>query len=172
MNWAKMSRPRRIVWLFEERCTEAHRDQIARALQITPDEFEAAIPRARDLGTEHRIWLTPIYDRPGWWTGYPTDRIVARACVEAGERNIGEALRNRNVAQARAEALGTSTAKQVASGVALVEMAYMGVSRSLQEQVSGVDTSVDFDYVVDRVDAAVAENRRYVPIVTGRGGAA
>lgn len=168
-EWQNASRPGRIVWLFRRRCSEVHKNQVCRALGITANEFEQSIGVARDQGTKLGIWLTPIYDRSGWWTGYPTDRIVARACIEAGERNIGEAVRNRNVAQARAEALGTDTSKQIASGVALVEMAYMGASRSLQEQVSGVDTSGDLDYVIDRVDAAVEDGRLYVPLPAGDG---
>lgn len=167
MNWSKLSRPQRIVWLFKHRCTEAHRDQISRALQITPDEFEAAIPRARDIATDHHIWLTPVYERSGWWTGYPTDRILARACVESSERNIGEASRNRSIAQARAEIVGTDTARRIASGVTLVEMAYMGGARSLREQVPEIEVSEDSDYVLDRIDAAAGEDRRFVPILVG-----
>lgn len=40
---------------------------------------------------------------------------------------------------------------------------------SLQEQVSGVDTSGDLDYVIDRVDAAVEDGRLYVPLPAGDG---
>lgn len=121
---ADLTLAEQIVWLFLERITEAHRDSVILTLRtMTEERFSRAIPEARDLGIRTLkgstgvgvnprtggppfgpdgkvvgpIYLTPIYDRPGWWTARPTRFLVARALEESRKRNEGEQKREARI---------------------------------------------------------------------------
>lgn len=151
-----MTIPEKIVWLFEHRVTEAHRSAIERPLSLTPEQFDAAIPQARDLGAEMGLRLTPIYDRDGWWTARPTHRIAARALYEAAVRNNGEAERNARVYR------GFGKAGHVGDQAAVVASVIRGTKAQLVTSLPERTLTVDTDYIVTLVDQAIAEGHGYV----------
>lgn len=148
-----MSVAEKIVWLFEHRVTEAHRGAIEQPLDLTPEQFDQAIPRARDLGVERGIRLTAIYERDGWWTGYPTQRIAARYIDEASRRNVGEAERN-----ARVYAGFGKVGEVAAKADGATHGARAIVLHDLPERL----ITEGSDYVVERVDLALEARRGYV----------
>jgi hypothetical protein len=114
-KFAELTIPEKIVWIFQQKIRHGHREAIETALKLDPEQYTDAIRHARDLGlagidpktgqpaldkrdksgrTEiGPIYLTQVYERKGWWTCQPTDRIVAIA-IEAGRRrNLSEAQR-------------------------------------------------------------------------------
>lgn len=152
----------RIVFAFEHRFTEVRWSRICQQCRLTKEQFESAIATARDTGIAQGLWITPIYEREGWWTCEPTDRILVRAALETSKRNIGEAERNLRVAKARAIALGTDASDRIANGLALVEMSYKGGEASLRDQIPESHITEYADYVLARVDAAQAVDLDYV----------
>lgn len=145
----------KIVWCFEHRATEAHRSAIERPLGITPEQFEQAIPRARDIGIENGLRITPIYEREGWWTANPTRRIAAIAVLEAAKRNLGEAQRNARVYD---EFGGVGT------GARFQEAALGGSISALRAELPELQVSASADFVLNKVDAAIDRGRGFVEI--------
>ena len=151
----KLTYAERIVYLFVERATELHRVSIETACRMTAEQVDQAMPRAKDiLAEEHRLRLTPIIERDGWWTCEPTRRIAALALDAAIKRNLGEWERYArvffdfdDVTEAanvgRSGALGTNALLKQALGE------HMAVSPSM-------------DYVVERVDAATTHGKGFV----------
>lgn len=142
--------------------TEVHKKALCTGLGITADQFEAAIPRARDLGIEYGLFITPIYDPPGWWTSEPTDRILALAAVESAKRNIGESERNARVAHARSVALKSARSQELSEGLAYIRLAYNGALGHLRERLPEQAISSELDYVINRVNRAATDGRPFV----------
>lgn len=149
---AGKSAAERIAFAFE-RHTEVHRLGIEFRCELTREQFDAAIPRAREIVAEDGLgFLLPVYDRIGWWTVDPTDRIVAIALHEGVLRNEGEAERMAFCLKGHRFAdIAEALASNRRGSTHLVEA-------SLPER----DIDIDFDYVIDRIDAAVAERKGYV----------
>lgn len=143
----------KIVVLFEDRVTEAHRSAIERPLEITSEQFDQAIPGARDLGVKSGLRITPIYERDGWWTSEPTQRIAARAVHETLKRNVGEAQRHARVYAkfGQLDSFCDWHGKQLAGTVA----AYL-------DGLGQLEVTADSDYVLGRVDTAITASRGYV----------
>lgn len=141
-----MKRPsvaERIVYEFQHNVTECHRRAIETTLGITAVEFDQAIPKARDLGADLELRLTPIYERDGWWTCRPTERIMAIAEYETLKRNLGEHLRNARVLA------GTKLAefsRYAAAGLEGTVAAYMKNHADLLE------ISESADYIIGAID--------------------
>ena len=143
----------KIVWLFTERVTEAHRAAVEMTLGITEEEFTRAIPRARDIGVEEGIWLTPIYEREGWWTARPTRRLAAIAVRESVKRNLGEAQRNARV-------YCSNFGEDIADVVNGVKGGMHGLD-TLVASVPELHISEEADYILDAIDAA-DDRRPYI----------
>lgn len=149
----RYSTAQRIVYEFQHNVTECHRRAIEATLGITPDQFDVAIPHARDTAAEldPPLRLTPIYERDGWWTCRPTERIMAIAEYESLKRNTGEHLRNARVLA------GTKLAefsRYAAAGLEGTVAAYM------QHHAGLLEISADADYIIGAIDDA--EPRLYV----------
>lgn len=157
----------RIVYAFAQRFTEMHWSRVCQQCRLSKEQFESAISTARDIGIEEGLWITPIYEREGWWTCEPTDRILVRAGLETSKRNIGEAERNRRVAKARAAWLGTKSSEKIAEGLAVVDMSYRGGESALRAEIPEAHIAGYADYILDRVDAALEADLDYVlrPVV-------
>lgn len=135
----------RIIWLFEDRVTEAHRRAIEKSLEITAEEFDCAIPKARDLGVTKGLRLTPIYERDGWWTAEPTRRLAAIALHEAVKRHLGEAKRNARVYAEFGE-LDAFTKYH--------DAAAQGTLTAFVANLRELEIAPESDYVLTRVDDA------------------
>jgi hypothetical protein len=148
-----LSIPEKIVVLFEDRVTEAHRSAIERPLGLTEEQFEVAIPRARDLGVKSGLRITPVYDRAGWWTAEPTQRIAASAVHETLKRNAGEAERHARVYAefGQLDSFCDWHSKQLNGTIA----AYLG-------NLGQIEVSEEFDYVIKRIDDALASKKGFV----------
>lgn len=148
-----MSTAEQIVWLFEKRVTEAHRSAIQQPLEIGTEEFRAAIAQARDLGVESGLRITPIYEREGWWTCEPTQRIAAMAVHETLKRNAGEGQRHARVYAefGQLDSFCDWHSKQLEGTLT----AYTG-------GLGQLEVSAEVDYILSRVDVAVAAGRGYV----------
>lgn len=146
----------KIVWLFEHRVTEAHRSAIERPLNITPEQFDGAIPRARELGTHVGLRITPIYDegREGWWTARPTLRLATKAIHESNGRNLGEATRNSLVYR------GFGHVEKAAT---FTEAALAGARSAIENDLPELYVNPRFDYVLERIDEAIARGKGFVP---------
>jgi hypothetical protein len=155
-GWNRMSNAEKIVWFFEHRVSEAHKFSACKTIRITDAQFEQSIPRARDIGIESGLRLTPIYEKDGWWTGYPTERIAAIALRESVERNLGEAERNARV---------YDSFHKVGPSAHIVEQTNRGNFASIEAQLPEVTMAPEFDYVISRVDKAIAEGKRYVELM-------
>lgn len=152
-QFKKFSHPERIVYYFTHLATEAHKDSVAHTVGITPEQFEDAIARARDIGIEDGLRLTPIYEREGWWTGRPTERLAAIALHESVNRNAGEAERNARVYESFHEVGGAAR---------IVEQTYMGNLATIRAKVDAIDVSAGADYVLTSIDEAEKQGRRFV----------
>lgn len=152
----KLSRPEQIVRLFEHRVTEAHRTAIMVPLHLTDEQFDQAIPRARDIGVDRGLYLTPIYHEgmEGWWTARPTHRIAALALRESMRRNLGEADRNARVYR-EVGPVGPPARNYGYS----IESSMAFLEASLSEPL---EVSSDSDYVLEAVRGAVAVGRGFV----------
>lgn len=144
----RYSTAERIVFEFQNNVTECHRRAIEVTLGITSDDFDRCIPRARELAAEldPPLRLTPIYERDGWWTSRPTERIMAIAEHEALKRNLAEHTRNARVLS------GTKLAEFARYASASLEgtvAAYMAHHAALLE------ISETADYIIGAVDAAL-----------------
>lgn len=143
-----MKRPttaERIVYEFEHNVTEVHRRAIETTLGITPEQFDEAIAKARDLGVElnQPLRITPIYERDGWWTCRPTERIMAIAVNESLKRNLGEQLRTARVLTGTKLA---EFARYAAAGVEGTLSAYLANHADLLE------ISENVDYIIGAID--------------------
>lgn len=150
---AGKSAAERIAFAFE-RHTEVHRAGVELRCELTPEQFDAAIPRAREIVAEDGLgYLVPVYEREGWWTVHPTDRIMAIALHEGVKRNEGEAARNAFCFKGhpRFGDIAEALASNRRGSTHLVEA-------SLPER--SIDPKLD--YVIERVDAAVAGGKGYV----------
>ena len=143
----------KIVWLFSERVSEAHRAAVEMTLGISEEQFDQAIARARDLGVDSDIWLTPVYEREGWWTARPTRRIVARAERESVQRNLGEAKRNHRV-------FSNFFGERIAHAVGVVEAGLSGCL-AIVDALPEMAISDASDYILNEIDATPA-NRPYI----------
>jgi len=141
-----LSAAEKIVWLFERKVTEAHRATIELTLHLSEMQFDQAVARARDLGAEQGLYLTPVYEREGWWTCEPTRRIAAIALRESVRRNYGEAERNHRV-------LGDDFGKRITHAAGVVESGLAG-SLAIIRELPEIRISSGADYVLDRIDAA------------------
>lgn len=153
MKLSDLTIAERIVWLFEQKVTEAHRGAIETPLKITSDEFNQASSQARDLGVARGLRITPVYEREGWWTSEPTQRIAAKAVHETLKRNRGEAERHARV-YAKFGDLDGFTKWHSASTEGTLTAYLTGLGQ--------LEVSSGADYVLDRIDAAVAKQRGYV----------
>jgi hypothetical protein len=135
----------RILYEFEHNVTEVHRRAIETTLGITAQQFDEHIAKARDLGVEldPPLRITPIYERDGWWTCRPTERIMAIAVNESLKRNLGEQLRIARVLT------GTRLAEFSRYAAAAVEGT---LSAYLSEHADLLDVSEWADYVVGAID--------------------
>lgn len=145
--------PEKIVWLFEHRVSEAHRSSIEEAFEISAEQFDRAIPTARDLGSERGLRFTPLYERDGWWTAYPTRRIAARAVHEAVTRNLHEAARNARVYKSFGK---------IERGADFAEAALHGARSVIEGELPELHISSSSDYIVSRVDLAIEARSGYV----------
>jgi hypothetical protein len=157
-----LSKAERIVYLFHHLVFEAHKHAICTPCEMDPDEFDDVIARARDIGAERGLFITPIYEREGWWTSAPSDRILGLAMLETSKRNIGEVARTYRLANARAKHLNTKSSERLAEGAGLVHLAYKGGLSNLREELPEVSIQPESDYVLSRVDSAVVEGKGYV----------
>lgn len=150
-----MSHAEKIVWFFEHLASEAHKASACKTIKITELQFEQAIPRARDIGMEDGLRLTPLYEREGWWTGYPTERIAGIAVRESEARHVGESERNARVYESFHKVGGITR---------VVEQTCRGNLYSIEAQLPEIEISSDLDYVIARVDRAIADGKRYVEL--------
>lgn len=150
-----MTVPEKIVWLFETRVSEAHRSAIEQPLGIGPEEFDRAIARARDLGVERDLRITPVYEREGWWTAYPTQRIAAVAVHETLKRNYGEAERHARVYAKFGDLDGFTKWHRSAS---------IGTLTAYLDGLGQLEVSAGADYVLSRVDLAKGARKGYVEL--------
>lgn len=154
---------RRLVRVFQSLASEAHRSLIESTAQLTSEQFDAVIAKARRLGKDNGLRICPIVERPGWWTAYPTRRLAAKATEAAIERNKGEAQNN---AEAYFD-FGDITdwnahdAKQQEYRLASFRAAH-------QE----LEIAPEFDYVLSRVDEAIGAGHGYVLLANGASEAA
>jgi hypothetical protein len=151
-----LSIPEKIVWLFEYRVTEAHRATLyLPPLSIEVEQFDETIATARDLGVARGLRLTPIYEREGWWTAEPSRRIAARALYESLRRNQGEQERNARV---------YSGFGRVGDIAQTAEMATRGTRNVAEVEIPELSkpSQAQNDYVLERVDLAVAARKGYV----------
>ena len=145
--------PERIVWFVRDRgITEAHRSAVEDLLRINRDQWEQSIARARDLAIEDGLALTPIYDRDGWWTVDPSRHTASRALQESAHRNLGEAARNARV---------LADLEGVSHTALLTEASHIGIRALIESQLDR-DLAVNLDYVVERVDRAIAAGKLIV----------
>ncbi len=135
-----------IVGLFHGHVTEIHRKAVQATLKITAEHFDQNIARARDLGVDKGLHITPIYERDGWWTARPTQRIAAIAVHETLKRQLGEAERHARVYADFGKLDGFTTWHRAATSGTLT--AYL-------EQLSEVEISAAADYVLTDIDAAL-----------------
>lgn len=143
----------KIVWLFQHRVTEAHRSSIEKPLKIEAEDFDSAIARARDLGVDVGLRITPIYEREGWWTSDPTQRLAAVAVKETLKRNQGEAERHARVYAGFGDLDGFTKWDRAA---------LEGRITAFLENLGQVHVTEDVDYVIDRVDGAIERGHGYV----------
>jgi hypothetical protein len=143
----------RIVFYFEKEVTEAHIDAVCGRLTITREEFHQHIPEARDLKIGPGFRLTPIYERDGWWTHRPTERIMTIAEHESLKRNTGEQLRNARIyKQTRLEGFANTLAKVL-----------QGTMHAFNEDLRAtLEISQEADYIIDAVDDAADRGRLIV----------
>lgn len=149
----KLSHPERIVFYFTHLATEAHKGSVAHTMGISLEQFEDSIAKARDIAIEDGLRLTPIYERDGWWSADPTERLAAIALFESVNRNAGEADRNARVYE---------SFHRVGTAARIVEQTYQGNLATIRAQVDALKVSASSDYVLTRVDEAAAEGRRFV----------
>lgn len=144
-----------IVWFFQYRVTEAHRTAIEIPTGLTPEQFDAAIPKARDLGVELGFNLCAIHDegREGWWTCRPTVRLAVAYIREAAKRNLGEAERNLRV---------FDSMPSVRKAISAYHSGIQGGDALLSQALSEVDVTEDFDYVLGDVDKAIGAGLGFV----------
>lgn len=160
MTPRKRSVAERIVFEFEHNVTETHRRAIETTLGITHEEFDANIGKARDQGVEldPPLRITPIYERDGWWTCRPTERISAIAVEESLKRNLGEQLRTARVlAGTKLEQF----AQYAASGITGTLNAYLDhhsdllqISEQVDYVIAAIDDAAPRMFVVRREQAA------------------
>lgn len=140
----------RIVDYFTREVSEAHIMAICRRLDIDEDQFRLHIADARDLKIGPGFRLTPIYERQGWWTRRPTERIMAIALREAIRRNVSEQLRNARVySGTRLDSFARFQAATLQGAMA----AY------LDTHVALLTIDADLDYILNDVDRAISRGR-------------
>jgi len=148
-----MTVARRIVWCFEHRATEAHMDAICEWVGIDQDGFRAVIGEAREIHIARDFKLTAIYDRPGWWTCRPTEKIIARYEEEAMKRNLSEQQRNARVYGDTRIAPLIETLAQIIEG---------SFNTWVQQGHQAEAQSERSDYVIEAVDKAAAKGVAHI----------
>jgi hypothetical protein len=170
-GFRKLSISGKIVWLFQHMITEAHRAAICSTIKITEEQFDQAIASARELGITGidpltgkpavyqsgknagkpigPIHLTAVYERGGWWTGRPTQRLVAFYLRAALDRNLGEAERNERVYSGAFGKVGRITIGAAAS-MAAIRMMIVGLR--------ALTVSAKSDYVLNAIDTRPKPN--------------
>lgn len=151
----RLSTPEKIVSFFADRgITEAHRAAIEGWAGIDAEQWEQSIATARDIAAEEGFSLTPIYERPGWWTVDPTQHVAAVALYESARRNMGEAERNARV---------LSKLSGVSKAALLVEASHIGTKAVIEKELADdLALSLGLDYVIARVDDAASSGKDYV----------
>lgn len=153
--FAKKSHPERIVAAFETH-TELHRSAVQDlAGRLTPEQFDAAIPRAREIVAEEKLGeLIPIYDpgREGWWTIRPTERLVAISYHEAARRGEAEWAR---IAFCATRPKFKQIAAHQADG-------RRGGTYAIEAGLPERMISPEADYVLEAIDGAIARGQGYV----------
>jgi hypothetical protein len=152
----RYSTAERIVYEFVHNVTEVHRRAIETTLGITPEQFDEAMPRAKDLAVERpdALRLTPVY-RPvgengrftseGWWTCRPTERLAAIAEYEALLQDLGRKERVLRVQR------GTKLEDAARFAVRAVKMS---IQEFLDEHQALLDIRESVDYVIEAIDDA------------------
>lgn len=154
-TFGELSRPQKIAFQFGERHTELHIVSLMKAIDGTQAEVRQALPTAKDiLKARYGLRLTPIIEREGWWTCDPSRRIAVIACQAAAERHEGEWQRNTRIYDdfglaGEAAAAGRFGARGTTATIEDI----------LEKEVA---VSPDSDYVLNRVDKAIAVGRSYV----------
>ncbi len=152
----------RIVAQFDNEVTEAHVDAICGRHRISEEQFNRAIPLARDLTHTPGHRLTPIYPsarhrdraRPGWWTIRPTERILVISYWESQKRNIGEQERNARQYD------GLAFLEHFAHHHAGVLEGTMALY--IKDQADRLNISAESDYIIQAIDEAEAAGKLVV----------
>lgn len=151
----------RVVRLFERFASELHVDTLREAARLThlaERQFYRVMTGAALDGVEVGLRIVPVIERPGWWSGYPSRRIAARAELAAIQRQKGEA---QNKARIYFD-FGSITEwmQNDAKNQEYREAAFVAANPEL-------NIGPEFDYVLGQIDAASTDGRGYV-LLNGR----